>query len=233
MRSLVFNSCFFLFNAIYTIGYIWGLLLPQKWYRIGLVPYYKGVHLMEKYILGLDYKVVGIDNLPKENGYIVASKHQSTYETFKYFLLIPNLVFILKKELLNIPIWGWHARKLGFIGIDRSSATKSIKSLKLGVEKALKKGKNILIFPQGTRVLPTETTEDKPYKAAATKLYQYGHVPVIPVAMNSGEFWPRKSFTKKPGVVTFRFLKPIQPGIPPKEFIKQLENVTETACQKL
>jgi len=158
-----------------------------------------------KHICGLSYAVQGLENLPQGNG-IILSKHQSTWETLVFLHFLPPVVFLLKQELLNIPIWGWALRLLEPIGIDRGAKTAALKQVLRDGEERLKAGRWVVIFPEGTRILPGEKGR---YNASGAMLAHRTGYPVVPLALNSGEFWPRKAFLKYPGVIQVRIGPPI------------------------
>lgn len=189
--------------------------------------YLKGVHLIEKYIAGLDFEIRGIENLPKDHAYIVASKHQSAYETLKLHHLFGDPTIVAKQTLLDIPLFGTFMRKLDVIAINRDNKEASMTSLLEGVKRMKEQKRPIVIFPQGTRVSIQTTTKQKPYKGGIAKMYQNADMPIVPLALNSGMFWPRNSFFKKPGKVIFEFLPVIEPGLPDKKLMRALEDRIE------
>ncbi len=149
----------------------------------------------------LTYEVKGLENLPKQNGYIVLSKHQSAWETIALRLFLPPQTTLLKKSLLQIPIWGWALSTLKPIAIDRKNQRQALKMLmKQGVQR-LNEGMLVVIFPEGTRVAPGEK---KKFNAGGAMLAHKTGAPVIPVAHNSGHYWPRYSFLKFPGKIQVR-----------------------------
>lgn len=233
LRSLIFNVSFFLMTATVCVILVPALLLPRK-VTLYTVTFYLWLSTqVEKYIVGLTFEVRGREHLPKGTSYFAASKHQSTYETMKMFHLFGDPAIILKKELMRVPLWGWHAWKLKFIFIDRKDRGGSMASIIKGAQRIKASGRPIIIFPQGTRVRVNETAKDKPYKGGIIKMYEATNLPIVPLAMNTGLFWPRGSFLKYPGHVVFEFLPPIPPGLPGKEVLQMLEEQIETASIRL
>jgi 1-acyl-sn-glycerol-3-phosphate acyltransferase len=235
IRSPIYN---FLFYVVLTPG-ICIIMMPALLFRreatrwvahtYQLLNYY-----LERYVLNLKWEVRGLEYLPKDHAqYIVASKHHSAYETMKLMLLFKDPTIILKRELLSIPIFGWFLNKLEVIAIDRSNRGQSLTSLSDGAKKMKENSRPIVIFPQGTRVSVDATTLEKPYKGGVLKLYTATNLPIIPLAMNSGLYWPRNAFWKKSGTVIFEFLPPIPSGTPTTEILQRLEHVIETASDKL
>jgi 1-acyl-sn-glycerol-3-phosphate acyltransferase len=232
-RSLLFNACFFMLTAITCIVLVPALILPRKITLYGVTFYLWLNSLAEKYILGLTFEVRGREHLPASGSYFAAAKHQSTYETLKMFHLFGDPAIILKKELRRIPLWGWHAWKLDFIFIDRKNREGAMASIIKGAQHIKEQGRPIIIFPQGTRVRAEQTAADKPYKGGIAKMYAATDLPIIPLAMNTGLFWPRGSFRKYPGKVIFEFLPPIEPGLPEKKVVQALEDRIEKASIRL
>ena len=227
LRSTIFNLTFYGATAIACILCLPGLLLPRKGAFIIIRGFTKTVHFLEKYILGLDYEVRGLEHIPKDGSYIIAAKHQSPYETLKLHILFDFPAVVLKQELLRIPLWGWFLNRSEPIAIDRSrgkQASQQIVDASLEVEK---QNRPIIIFPQGTRVYPWETSADKPYKPGVVKIYEATDMPIVPLALNSGLFWPRKSWIKRPGKVVFHFLEPISSNQEGIQLLAELEKRIE------
>ncbi len=185
--------------------------------------------LLEKYILGLTYEIRGAENLPQSGSYIVAAKHQSSYETFKLHILFDDPSIVLKKELLKIPLWGKYLKKSDVIAIDRSSPKTAIKSIQDGAQHVASQGRPIVIFPQGTRVSINTTAKEKPYKIGIMRIQEVTKLPIIPMATNTGYFQPKHKWCKKPGCVVFEFLKPIHPNDDASDMLKILEMKVEEA----
>lgn len=233
LRSLIFNISFFVMTTTTCVILVPALILPRK-VTLYTVTFYLWLNaLVEKYVLGLTFEVRGREHLPKSGSYFAASKHQSTYETLKMFHLFGDPAIILKKELRRIPLWGWHAWKLDFIFINRKDREGAMASIIKGAMHIKEQGRPIIIFPQGTRVRVEETTKDKPYKGGIAKMYTATELPIVPLAMNTGLFWPRGSFKKYPGHIVFEFLPPIEPGLPEKKVMQALEDRIEEASIRL
>lgn len=235
LRSFLFNTLFYGCTAIACIVLLPSLVLPKKQFLKLLRVYFYTLSFLEHRVAGINYKVLGTENIPNEGAFIVAAKHYSTYETMKLFLLFNDPAIILKKELLNIPFWGWYARKSDTIAIDRKNRDTAMQSILEGTEKVKNQGRPIIIFPQGTRVRPDQTPTEKPYKSGVAHMALSSGLPVIPLALNSGACWPRKSFLKYPGTVTFKFLSPIDTNkIKNKEeLMHKIETVLETESDAL
>jgi len=204
------------------------LVFPQKTHWVPLV-WSRTALFGLKLLCRISYEVKGAENIPK-TPCIIASKHQSAWETIAYLSLLPYPCYILKKELLSIPIFGQYLRILGMIAIDRSAGVKALKIMLKSAEKTISKNRPIVIFPEGTRVPLGKTL---PYHAGVTALYRHLQVPVIPVALNSGYFWAKNAFLKKPGKITIQFLPAIPPGGDKKLFSKILQESIEIHSQEL
>ncbi len=233
IRSALFNLLFYGFSAMVSTLCIPGLLLPRSGIMIIVRFYLKCVTALEYCVLGLKYEVRGVEHLPADGPYIIAAKHQSPYETLKLYSLFGDPAIILKKELTKIPLWGAFLRKTGAIAIDRSSPKLAMASIKTEALRIKEEGRPIVIFPQGTRVWPHETARDKPYKSGLGRIYEATNLPIIPMATNSGMFWPRSGFLKSSGTVVFEFLPLIGPGQPKETIMKKVEEDIESATEKL
>lgn len=191
------------------------------------------VYFLERHVIGLDFEVRGTENLPSGGPFIVASKHQSPYETMKMHILFRDPAIVLKKELLRIPLWGWFLAKSAPVAIDRGRARQSLQHISESGLRAKAAGRPIVIFPQGTRVYTWETPEQKPYRAGVARLRDATGLRIIPLALNSGVFWPRKGWIKKPGKVVFEFLPAVPDNAGAYEIMKDLENRLEARSNAL
>jgi 1-acyl-sn-glycerol-3-phosphate acyltransferase len=221
IRSLIFN--FFLYIGIILVFFlaIPTLILPSKLtlYCGKFLAYY--IILILKLFLNTKVIFHGLENLKKTDKFFVASAHQSMFETFVLQAPLVFPVFILKKELLKIPLFGWYLKKIGSIEIIREKTTKEnlnfFEKIKDTVQKS---NRPLLIFPQGTRV----TYDDRsPFKKGVGRIYDTLKLPCIPVSLNSGKVWPKNSFIKYPGDIHVSFLEPIKPGLEKNIFLKVLE----------
>jgi 1-acyl-sn-glycerol-3-phosphate acyltransferase len=220
-------------TLILCVFYLWTLLLPRKWaWTVLYHGYFRLIGALEKYILGLTYEIEGVDNIPDNGPYIVAMKHQSAYETLKIFNLFGDIRIILKRQLMWLPIWGWYVWKVGMIPVDRGKKG-AMKSILNNASPFIANGNSILIYPQGTRVSINTTVKERPYKQGAIRLYDHFQIPIVPVAINAGKYWPRKSFLIKSGTVTFKILPPIPTGLPADEAHKKMQDLIESESKRL
>tara|TARA_B100002019_G_C21186441_1_gene556479 strand:+ start:49 stop:786 length:738 start_codon:yes stop_codon:yes gene_type:complete len=227
IRSTLFNILFFLFTAIACIVCIPFAFSSHKTILKIVHAYLKGIYALEKNILNLDYEVRGIEHLPTDGAFLVAAKHQSTYETFKLHFLFSDPAIILKKELLSIPIWGAFLKRIEPVAINRSDRKEATEKVIEGAHRVQEQGRPLIIFPQGTRVKLEHTISEKPYKQGIARMQKATGMPIIPLALNTAKYWPRSKWCKHPGIVVFEFLPPIQPGKDIKDVMNELETNIE------
>jgi 1-acyl-sn-glycerol-3-phosphate acyltransferase len=228
-RSLAFSILFPTWTALCCVVLAFGPLLPRRQALVLAVTWVRSVAWIERNVLGLRYRVIGCENLPVSGAFIVAAKHQSAFETMKLHLILDDPAIVMKRELLRVPIWGAYTRKTGMIPIDRSAGKKAVSVMLRAAQKATAEGRPIVIFPQGTRVAPGET---RPYKPGVAALSRQLNLPVVPLALNSGLFWPKHG-TKRGGAVTFSFLPAIEPGLEPTALMAVLEERLEAETNRL
>jgi len=220
-RSLLFN--FFLYAGIVSVFLIAlpTLFLPPKFTLLfgKFLGHY--VIFIVRIFLNTKVEIKGISNIPKTEKYFAASAHQSMFETFALQSILDYPVFILKKELLKIPLFGLYLKKIKSIEIIRDTTTKDNLSFFNKIANMVKnENRPLLIFPQGTRV---KFEERIPFKKGAGRIYEALNIPCVPVALNSGKVWPKIGFIKYPGKIIISFLQPIEPGIEREIFLKILE----------
>ena len=229
LRSIVFWIATTLFTlGISTVGLVTLPMHRDVTYR-WCVFWARTVMRMMRGICGLDYRVLGREHI-QPGPAIYALKHQSAWETIAFLEIAPPVAGVLKKELLMIPVYGWYMRRLGMVPIDRKAAGSAIRDMLRKAKEATARGRSIMIMPEGTRVAPGRTGRYNPGVAA---LYTSLAVPVVPVALNSGLFWGRRSLLIRPGTVTLEFLPPLKPGMDRKVFMDLLQERTEAASEKL
>ena len=223
LRSLVFNFFTYVGISVACILSLPTLLLPRKKF-LSKISYFLGFYLifLTKAILKTKIEFIGMEKMPKDKKFFIASAHQSMLETFLYNFLIPDCTFVIKKELLSIPLYGFYLKKLEYVSIDRGKTTKdNIDSFAQIFGKIKESNRTLIIFPQGTRVPPDEQPM---LKKGASRIYQGLNISCVPVKLNTGSVWPRNSFYKYPGKITFEFKDSIEPGMDRVAFTKELEN---------
>ncbi len=228
LRSTLFFVYFALLSAVLHIACLPLLAMPRRFTRIAPVLWCHGVLWGLKAIAGLGFEVRGTVPPP---GVLIAPKHMSMWDTVAMWTLQKNSTFVLKRELFNIPFYGWYARKMGMIGIDREGKASALRKMVDDARRAFAQGLAVIIFPEGTRKQP-EAPPD--YKPGVAGLYGQLGVPCVPVALNSGLFWTGPGgFVKKAGTVVIEFLEPIPPGLKRAEFMARLQTGIETATARL
>ena len=214
----------FFFTGIIFISFIFlpALLLPQQVTLFGgkIMGYWSSLCL--KIFLSTKIKIKGEENIIRDKKFFIASSHQSMFETFFLQTLFNSPVFILKKELLLIPIFGWYLKKIGSISISRNKITRENLTFFDNIKKIVNNSNRpLIIFPQATRVLPNERP---PFKKGAGRIYEELKIHCQPIAINSGYVWPKTGEKKPNKEITISILKPINPGLTKEEFILTLEN---------
>jgi len=229
LRSLLFNAFFYGWTTLCVVAGLPLLLGP----RIGI--YYLGrlwahpIIAALALICGLRYQVRGLENLPKGTA-LIAAKHQSAWDTIIFSILLWDHSFVLKRELIRIPLFGLYLSRAGLIPVDRRGGSKALRKMVARAKQVIADGRPIVIFPEGTRVAPGQ---HRPYHPGVAALYGQLGVSVVPVALNSGLFWGRRSFAKSPGTITLEFLPRIEPGLKRKEFLQRLEASIEARSNAL
>ena len=221
LRSIIFSLIFFSGITFISIIFLPSLLLPQSIILNGgkLMGYWTGFCL--KTILSVKIKILGKENIINNEKFFIAASHQSMFETFYLQTIFNAPVFILKKELILIPIFGWYLKKIGSISIKRNKVTKDNLSFFQDISRIISKTQRpLIIFPQGTRVRPEERP---PFKKGAGRIYEELKISCQPVAINSGYVWPKRGLKKSDKEIIISILPKISSGLDKNEFIKNLE----------
>jgi 1-acyl-sn-glycerol-3-phosphate acyltransferase len=229
LRSILFNTLFYLNVVLHLL-----IALPaaakspqavvavaKQWGRVNL--------WLLRHVCGLGVEWRGLEKIPA-GGLIVASKHQSAWETFALLTILGDPIYVLKRELMSIPLFGWCMRQAGMIPVDRSAGRAALGAMTARVKDALADGRQIIIFPEGTR-RPAGTPPK--YKFGVAFLYADCAAPCVPIALNSGLYWPRRRFLRFPGKVRVEVLDPIPPGLDRSAFFTELEQKLEAATARL
>ena len=222
IRNLIFTILFFTGIIFISLFFLPTFFLPQKFVLFGgkLMGHWAGFCL--KVFLSTKIIIKGKENIIKNKKFFLAASHQSMFETFFLQTIFKSPVFILKKELLLIPIFGWYLKKIGSISITRNKITKDNLNFFDNISSAISNSNRpIIIFPQGTRVPPNERP---PFKKGASRIYEELNIICQPLAINSGYVWPKRGLKSSHKTITISILKPIEAGLPKEEFIKILEN---------
>jgi 1-acyl-sn-glycerol-3-phosphate acyltransferase len=229
LRSLIYNVLFYLVLAFWVIVGLPTLLMPRRsvvtiaqcWAR-------SSIWLM-RVVCNTSVEYRGVDKIP-DGPLIVASKHQSMWETFALLQFFPQPLFILKRELKWIPFFGWYLIKTNMIGVVRGAGGRSLTDMTRRAGEEVRRGRQLIIFPEGTR-----TAVDAPprYKSGVAQVYVDSGVGCLPVALNSGLFWPRRTFLRYPGTIVVEFLDPLPPGLSRDQFIAQVSAAIEGATARL
>jgi 1-acyl-sn-glycerol-3-phosphate acyltransferase len=229
LRSLIFAAAFYLVTGFMLIGLSWLLLAPRSWAMAGLKLHARIVLWLLERIVGTKMEVRGRENLPPGPVLIVA-KHQSTWDTFALIPLFADPAVVLKDELKWIPFYGWFCVKFRHILVRRDKAAVALKTLVADAKNRVADGRQILIFPEGTRMAPGAEPD---YKPGFVALYDALGVPAVPLALNSGQFWPRRQLKRYPGTIVVSILPPVPPGLPRKIAKQRIEAAIETESRAL
>lgn len=228
-RSLAFAVLANIWTWSLVFLYLPLLALPRRRLQWWAAQWCRGVVWLARVVCGVRYRVVGRENLPS-GPVLLAAKHQSEYDGVIFHLLLDDPVYVLKQELLRIPMFGLYLRALGNIGIDRSAGVRALRTMLPAVTTRIAEGSQVIVFPEGTRVDPGAVAAYQPGVAA---LYQRLEVPLVPVALNSGLCWGRGALNKRPGVITIAFLPPLPRGLSRDAFLAELADRIETATSRL
>lgn len=227
---MLFNIAFYLWMVALTVFCLPMLAMPRRFVRGAVQVWASGVMLLLRHIVGIDYVVRGQEHLPTSGPVVIASKHQSAWDTIIFVVLVGDPAYVLKQELFHLPLYGWFCRKMQMIGIDRSAGAAAIRGLIEDAKPALAAGRPLVIFPQGTRTAPCTRG---PYMPGIYGLANQTGATVVPVALDSGRFWGRRAFVKRPGTITVEFLPPVPAGLSRRAFMADLEERTEIASDRL
>lgn len=229
LRSLLFNICFYVF-LITAMLLVWPVfLMPRRW-GWHVVRAWAKINLgMLREIVGLDIEVRGRENIPA-GGFLIAAKHQSMWETFALIPLFEDPAYILKRELSWIPFFGWYAIKFRMLPINRGRGSAVLPALTEHTRKAIADGRQVIIFPEGTR---RPAGAEPAYKYGVTHLYTKTGCTCLPIALNSGLYWPRRQSVRYPGKVILEILPPIAPGLDADAFRHEMRDRIEAASDRL
>jgi 1-acyl-sn-glycerol-3-phosphate acyltransferase len=229
IRSVVFNALFYLNLLVLVIAALPTLVMP-RWGILAVARFWARINLwLLRVVCGIKVEFRGLEKIPP-GSLLVASKHQSLWETFALLLILSDPAYIMKRELMWIPFFGWYTWKAGMISIDRSKGSQALAEMNACARAELERDRQIIIFPEGTRRPPGAEPR---YKFGVVHLYLETGVPCLPVALNSGLFWPRRSIRRYPGTVLVEVLDPIAPGLDKEAFFERLQRDLEAATARL
>ena len=229
LRALLFQFAFWVWSAAINLAWIPSLTMSPLATVRGQTYWAIGVMWLLRVICGIRYEIRGRENIPA-GPVLIAAKHQSAWDTIVWHIIAHDPAIVMKAELLKIPVYGWYCRHSRMIPIDRDTGSKAIRVMVDAAKAAAAAERPIVIFPQGTRVAPGVQA---PYLPGVAALYRQLGIPVVPVALNSGVFWPRRSIRRKPGTIVLEYLPAIEPGLDRKAFMARLEEVTERESARL
>lgn len=229
LRSVLFAVAFYLATALYLVLGSWLLLAPRSWAMAGLAAHARTCVWLLRSICGTRIEVRGRGKLPP-GPVLVAAKHQSAWDTFALIPLFHDPAIVLKEELSRIPLYGQFCRKFEHILVRRDRAAVALRGLVADAKDRAAAGREIVVFPEGTRKAPGAPPD---YKPGVVALYEGLGLPCVPVALNSGLFWPRRKLVRYPGTIVVEILDPIPPGLDRKTFRRELESRVESACARL
>ncbi|MBB4286012.1 lysophospholipid acyltransferase family protein [Roseospira goensis] len=226
VRSVLFNVLYVIWTAVLGVLYLPLLAAPRRVLVAATKAWLAGMRWMAWHVAGVRTRIEGRENLPP-GPVIVAAKHQSALDTFLFHGLLDDPAYVLKRELFRIPLVGWYMKATGMIGIDRAAGAQALRAMLKACGETLAEGRQIIIFPEGTRVAPGRSL---PYHPGVAALYaRFPDVPLVPVTLNTGLLWGRKAFLKRPGTATLKILPPVEPGLDRRAFLAALHDRIETA----
>jgi 1-acyl-sn-glycerol-3-phosphate acyltransferase len=229
IRSIAFNILFYLTLIVYSVGVLPTLVMPRG-AILAVAKFWARSNLwLLRRVCGVAVEFRGAEKIPP-GPLLVSSKHQSLWETFALLLILSDPTYIMKRELMWIPLFGWYTWKAGMIPIDRKRGSQALAELSAYVRRELARNRQIIIFPEGTRRLPGAEPQ---YKYGVVQLYAESGVPCLPIALNSGLYWPRRSLRRYPGTIRVEVLDPIPPGLGKQAFFDQLQREVEAATARL
>lgn len=229
LRSILFNVVFFVGTAIILVCGSPLLLGPRSWAMAGLRLHARAALWALRVIVGTRIEVRGLEWLPPAP-FLVAAKHQSAWDTFALVPIFHDPALVMKAELAWIPLYGWFSIKFQHILVRRGRAASALKALIRDARARAAEGREILIFPEGTRRPPGAPPD---YKPGIVALYEGLELPCVPLALNSGLFWPRRRLVRYPGTIVVELLEPLAPGLPRAEFRDELQRRIEQASTRL
>jgi 1-acyl-sn-glycerol-3-phosphate acyltransferase len=229
LRSLIYNVLFYFLLIIWLIVAIPTFAMPRAALMTLVRLWSRQNTWLLRVVCNVTVEYRGLEKIPK-GPLLVASKHQSMWETFALLRWFDQPLYILKRELTRIPFFGWYVMKAGMIAVDRSAGGRALLKMVRQASEEVRNGRQLIIFPEGTRRPPGAQPD---YKPGVAQLYASCRQKCLPVALNSGLFWPRRTFMRYPGTLVVEFLDPVPPGLPRDEFLARISAVIEEATRQL
>lgn len=229
LRSLIYNVLFYVLLVIWLIAALPTLVMPRTAIVVVAKAWARMNVWLQQAICGTRIEWRGLEKIP-QGPLLVASKHQSMWETFALLPHFEMPLYILKNELTRIPLFGWFALKAGMIAVDRKAGGRALLAMTKRAATAMREGRQLIVFPEGTR-RPVDAPAD--YKPGIAQIYHESGVQCLPVALNSGLFWPRRNFMRYPGTLIVEFLDPLPPGLQRREFVAVVAERIEAATARI
>ena len=228
-RSLAFAAAFYLWSIVCGLAMTPLLLAPRRWMIRAMAFWGVVVIALLRLTCGVRVEFRGLENLPAGRG-LVAAKHQCMFDTMGPLTVFPDACYVMKRELLSIPFYGWFSLKTGMLVLDRQGGAGALRKLIAEAKARLKEPRQVVIFPEGHRMPPGETGD---YQPGVAGLYRELGLACTPMATNSGAHWPAHGFLRRPGLIVYEFLEPIPAGLKRAAFMRELEQRIEIASQRL
>ena len=231
LRSYLFSLLFFFWTVALMLLLTGPVLVLPRRTMLPLLRFFAwSVLVLLRLCCGIRLRVTGREYLPRSGAALIAAKHQSAFDTLVWLHLLPDCSYVLKQELLKVPLWGLLARRTKMIAVDRQAGGKAMRQMLAEAKAAVAEGRQVVIFPEGTRTLPGQRV---PYQPGVVGLAGVMRVPVTPVATDSGFHWPRHGWRKPPGVITVALLPPLPPTLPRDQLLPALEAAIEAETERL
>lgn len=229
LRSLLFHACFYLNTILHLIFCLPFLLLPRRIFWKAVHSWARINHWLLRTICGTNFEIKGYERI-SPGALLIAAKHQSAWETFALVTLFSDPFYVLKRELMWLPVFGWYVAKAEMIPIRRGAGGTALGEITERAKVEIARGRQLILFPEGTR---RAVGAEPAYKFGGVRLYHELGVRCFPVALNSGVFWPRRTFRIYPGTIRMEFLEPIEPGLPEDVFKTRVQDAIEAATARL
>ncbi len=229
LRSALFNAAVFVLTWTVILGSLPLLVAPRAALREVLRVWARAIVWLLRAVCGVRVELRGLERIP-QGGCVLAAKHQSAFDTAIWVALLPDAAYVLKRELLSIPVYGWLARKARMIPVDRKGGGGALRAMLRQAVEAVAAGRQVVIFPEGTRTAPGERV---PYQPGVVAIAAATSAPVLPVATDSGRIWGRRAFRKNPGVIRVSVLPPLPAGLNRAAMMAALEAAIETETAAL